>query len=267
MIYRQEDKKKLFKAGAFLSFLTVILMIMILSISKESSLFESKVILKARVSNVSNLQPGSYVELRGIKIGSVTNIEIVSDEEVEISMKVLEAQVQWIKKDAEVSIATAGLVGDKYLEIIPGSKDSPVLNPKTDTLTIQKKEIFNELVDKSGSIASSTEKVLAHLEALLSSKQFEEFISSLHQSSKNLKEITAELNKAQLADSIKSLNSTSKRVDRVLNQVEAGPGTLHSLIYDDSLHEDLRTLLGGAQRNKMIKFFIRESIKKSENQD
>jgi hypothetical protein len=35
------------------------------------------------------------------------------------------------------------------------------------------------------------------------------------------------------------------------------------LIYDDALHADLRKLLGGAERNTVIKYFIRESIKKA----
>lgn len=264
MQYRKEDQKKLLKAGAFLSFLTVVLMIMIISIGKENSFFESKTLLRARVSNVSNLQPGSYVELRGIKIGTVNKIEIISEDEVEISMKVLQSQIKWIKKDAQVSISTAGLVGDKFLEILPGSKNSQSIDPLKDILSSQKKEMFNELVDKSGSIANSTEKVMTHLEALVSSKKFEEFVDAIHKSSLNLEKITQDLQQAKLNDSVKGLVKTTKRMDHILNQVEHGPGTLHSMIYDESLHEDLRALLGGAQRNKMIKYFIRQSIKKSE---
>lgn len=265
MKYRREDKKKLLKAGAFLSLLTIVLMIMIISIGKENSFFDAKSLLIARVSNVSNLQPGSYVELRGIKIGTVVNIEIISDEEVEISMQVLSSQLKWIKKDAQISIATAGLVGDKFLEIIPGSKDAKIIDPVKDILTIQKQEMFNELVNKGGSIASSAETILARLESLLSSQQFENFINSLSKTSTNLEKLTSELGQAKIANSINSLNKTTKKLDAILTQVETGPGTLHSMLYDDSLHEDLRALLGGAQRNKIIKYFIRESIKNSEN--
>jgi phospholipid/cholesterol/gamma-HCH transport system substrate-binding protein len=39
---------------------------------------------------------------------------------------------------------------------------------------------------------------------------------------------------------------------------------MNSLIYSDDVHEELRALLGGANRNKVIKYFIRESIKNSE---
>src|SRR5690606_8367847 len=102
-------------------------------------------------------------------------------------------------------------------------------------------------------------------ETLISSRQFEDFIISINKSSKNLEKLTSELSQAQIAPSINSLNQTTKRLDSILTQVQTGPGTLHSMLYDDSLHEDLRALLGGAQRNKIIKYFIRESIKNSEN--
>ena len=49
-----------------------------------------------------------------------------------------------------------------------------------------------------------------------------------------------------------------------MSRIENGPGTMNSMIYDDGLHDDLRSLLGGASRNKIIKYFIRESIKGSE---
>ena len=263
-MFRKQDQKKLFKAGVFLSFLCLVLMIMVISIGKQNSIFESKTILRARVNNVSNLQQGSYVDLRGIKIGTVEHIDIISESEVEIQMRVLTSKLKWIRKDAQIAISTAGLVGDKFLEIIPGSEGSEVIDPDKDILTVKKEEIFNELVSKGGSIASSTEKILSRLEAIVSSDKFEQFVASLHKTSNNLEKLTAELNQAQLGKVINSLNNSSGKLDRVVGRIEKGPGTLHSMIYDDSLHEDLRTLLGGAQRNKVLKYFIRQSIQESE---
>lgn len=264
MMFRKQDQQKLLKAGAFLSFLCVVLMIMVISIGKQNSVFESKTTLKARVNNVSNLQPGSYVDLRGIKIGTVESIDIISESEVEIEMKVLTSKLKWIKKDSQISIATAGLVGDKFLEIIPGTEASPVINPEKDILAVKKEEVLNEIVNKGGSIASSTEKILSRLEAMVSSRQFEEFIISLNKTSGHLEKLTQEMSQAEMGKTIKSLNSTTQKLDKVMTRIEQGPGTLHSMIYDDSLHEDLRALLGGAQRNKIIKYFIRQSIKESE---
>ena len=104
MQFRKKDEKNLLKVGLFISGLTAILMIMIVSISKENSFFESNIHMKAQVDNVKNLKPGSYVELKGIKVGSVKEIEILGEDKVEIRFTVFESQIKWIKKDSKVSI-------------------------------------------------------------------------------------------------------------------------------------------------------------------
>ena len=58
MQFRKKDEKNLLKVGLFISGLTAILMIMIVSISKENSFFESNIHMKAQVDNVKNLKPG-----------------------------------------------------------------------------------------------------------------------------------------------------------------------------------------------------------------
>ena len=98
----------------------------------------------------------------------------------------------------------------------------------------------------------------------------QEVINAVNQA---LKEISQryDLKDANLDLLIKNINSgmsnlseSSTSLTKILKRIDKGPGTLNSLIYDDSVHDDLRALLGGAQRNKAINYFIRESIKNSE---
>lgn len=273
---RKKDKKNLVQVGIFLTGLTAVLMVMIISIGKETSLFDEKVSIKARVANVSNLKQGSYVELKGIRIGSVTQIEIISEEEVEITMKILERELKWIKEDSRVSISTAGLVGDKFVEIYKGSKEAAAFNPGEDVLTAEEGTDFKKIMTKGESIASITERILTKIDTILANmedgKSLVQIIHSLNRTSGNLEKISSDLNKANVSQMVKnvnmsmmSLNKSSASLERILSRVESGPGTANSLIYDEAVHDDLRALLGGAQRNKVIKYFIRESIKKSED--
>ena len=101
-----------------------------------------------------------------------------------------------------------------------------------------------------------------------------ETLNSLKRASGNLDVVMSEMRDAQLGATVKNVNATmanmnkaSGSLTKILNRVENGPGTMNSLVYDDSLHDELRALLGGAQRNKVIKYFIRESIKKSEQKE
>lgn len=275
MRVRKKDQANLVRVGLFISGLTLVLMIMIMSIGKENSVFEKKVDIRARVGNVSALKPGSYVELKGIRIGTVTNINIASDDEVEVVMTILHKELKWIKRDSKISITTAGLVGDKYVEIYNGSKEAPSLDPEKDVLISEDMTDFKKILTKGETIATVTERIMGKLDNIIvklgDGQTIVETVNSLNKASGNLAVITQELKDAKLGQMVGNVNASMANVNkstgslaRILTRVEQGPGTMNSLIYDDSLHEELRALLGGAQRNKVIKYFIRESIKNSE---
>lgn len=275
MRVRKKDKENVIKVGAFVTLLTIVLMIMVISIGKENSMFTPKVEIRARVPNVSNLKEGSYVELKGIRIGTVIGIKIISDDEVEILMNVLEEEIKWIKKDSRVSISTAGLVGDKYVEVYKGSKDSKSFDPAKDILVSDAAVGFSEIINKGDSIAKITERILVKLDSVMTKiddgQMLVSTIANLNRAASNMEAVTKELKEARMSQMVTNVNSSmanmsraTASIDRVMTRIEKGPGTLNSLIYDDAVHDDLRALLGGAQRNKVIKYFIRESIKNSE---
>lgn len=275
MRVRKQDQNNLIKVGFFVAGLTLVLMIMVTSIGKENSLFDPKTIIRARVPNVSNLKVGSYVELKGIRIGTVSDIQIVSEEEVEILMTVLERELKWIREDSRVSITTAGLVGDKFVEIYKGTKDSPAFNPEKDVLSAEDTADLKRIINKGDSIANVTDRILLKLDNILvkigDGQLIVDTMVSMNKTASNMEKISSELKEARMGAMVKnvnmsmeSVNRSSASLEKILKRIEKGPGTMNSLIYDESVHDDLRALLGGAQRNKVIKYFIRESIKKSE---
>lgn len=278
MRIRRKDQSNVVKVGIFITGLTAVLMVMIASIGKENSIFEPKIDIKARVANVSNLKPGSYVELKGIRVGAVTAINIVSEEEVEITMTILKKELKWIKENSKVSISTAGLVGDKFVEIYKGTKDARTFKPKKDILLSEDLTDLKKIMTKGDSIATVTDRIMVKLDTILSNlgdgKTVVDTVNNLNQASSNLEKLTSDLHKANMGQmvtnvnaSMMSLNKASGSLSKILTRVESGPGTLNSMIYDDGVHDDLRALLGGAQRNKVIKYFIRESIKKAEDRN
>jgi phospholipid/cholesterol/gamma-HCH transport system substrate-binding protein len=277
MKFRKKDETNFIKVGIFISLLTFVIMAMIVSIGKENSLFESKIELRAHVENVQNLKEGAYVELKGIRVGAVHSIHIINEDQVEIRFTMLESQFKWLKRDSKVSISTAGLVGDKYLEIYDGTKTAESFNPQTDVLTPGHQSDMKQIMTKGESIATITERLLLRLDTILlnmdDGKKIVESMNALHKSSLNIEKISTDMREAQIGQMVKNVNSSmaklekaSGSMEKIMSRIENGPGTMNSLIYDDSLHDDLRALLGGASRNKVIKYFIRESIKGSERQ-
>ena len=269
---RAKDQKNLVRVGIFISILIAVLMIFVISIGKGNSLFDMKVQLKAHVTTAANLKPGAFVELKGIRIGQVDAVEIVDHQKVEILLTVREKDLQWIKSDSRINISTAGLVGDKFLEITGGTPEARNFKPSKDVLVSDEALDFKKFMNKGENIADTLARVLAKVEAILNGmdegKKITSTMENIEKVSANLEEISNEIKDAKIGQSIngmsKSMNkmaSTMDRVDRITQRIEEGPGTLNSFIYDDGAHEDLRALLGGAERNKVIKYFIRESIK------
>jgi phospholipid/cholesterol/gamma-HCH transport system substrate-binding protein len=276
MTIRKKDKKNLVKVGAFITGLTLVVMIMVVSIGKQNAIFNPKVDLRARVKSASALKEGSYVEFKGIRIGSVTDINIVSEDEVELTLTVLEEEVKWIKQDAKVAISNAGLVGDKFVEIYNGEdKTSATLKPSTDILRSEDSMDFKKIMTKGDSIATIAERIMLKVDTILlnmeDGQKFVETFNNMSNASNDFAEIMADAKRAKLGETIANVNMTMERLskasgslERIMARIEKGPGSANSMIYDDSLHEDLKTLLGGAERNKVIKYFIRESIRSSE---
>lgn len=85
-----------------------------------------------------NIQPGAPVKVSGIKVGKVTEVEFLggkvderTGERIQVRLHVwVEDRVrETIRADAEFFVNTAGVLGEQYLEIVPGDWDNPPLQP------------------------------------------------------------------------------------------------------------------------------------------
>jgi len=66
---------------------------------------------------------------------------------------------------------------------------------------------------------------------------------------------------AEIVDDLKAVASHLEVFSSTLNDAD---GTLSLLVEDPMLYEDLRALVGGAQRNKLLRAYIRKTVEKGE---
>lgn len=76
-------------------------------------------ILYARFSSVSGLRVDSPVEIEGIEVGRVEQMNIDQDKQMAVVKLRIEKDIR-VYEDAIASIKTAGLIGDKLIKIDPG---------------------------------------------------------------------------------------------------------------------------------------------------
>ncbi|BDQ33918.1 outer membrane lipid asymmetry maintenance protein MlaD [Pseudodesulfovibrio portus] len=89
-------------------------------------LFSDKYYLvKANFSDISGLKANAPVQMFGVEIGFVSEVDLNQERGVaEVSMMLLK-KVK-LTDDAIAAVKTNGLIGDKYVKIIPGGLGEPV---------------------------------------------------------------------------------------------------------------------------------------------
>jgi phospholipid/cholesterol/gamma-HCH transport system substrate-binding protein len=209
--------------------------------------------IHTEVNNADGLKMGAAVKLKGIKVGSVKGIQFEDLDRIKITLGIVEKYNSWIRQDSTVSIKTQGVLGDKFIEIEGGSPDTKQITNNA-YLSLNTTSGMKAIIDKGENIMVTANRVLGKLDILLDDMNGE------HQFKKTFDGLAQIFDEKTVGD-IKSLSSNMSSLSTRMSQ---GPGAIHSFVYDKSVYEDIRTLLGGAQRNKVLKYFIRESINKSE---
>jgi len=108
------------KLGIFLIVGTILLVLGLFFISKQKNLFVSVFPLKAVFKNVSGLKIGNNVRFGGISIGTVDGIQLITDSSVMVNMSIKSEVRRFIKRDANATIGSDGLMGDRVVLISPG---------------------------------------------------------------------------------------------------------------------------------------------------
>jgi phospholipid/cholesterol/gamma-HCH transport system substrate-binding protein len=117
----------IWKLGMFVIVGLLLFIIAIYFIGKNRNLFVSTFQLKSHFKNVSGLKTGNNVRFSGINVGTVNEIEFVSDTSVVVNFIIKKEVQQFIKTDAVASIGSDGLMGDKVLTISPGTASNKVV--------------------------------------------------------------------------------------------------------------------------------------------
>ena len=155
-----KEKGFTWKLGMFVVIGLAMFIATIYFVGKQKNLFGSTFHLKTKFKTVSGLKEGNNVRFSGINIGTVKNIELVTDSSVLVDLLIKKEVQQFINTDAVTSIGSDGLMGDKVLTISPGKgagtqvKNNDLL---TSTSPVEMADIMSSLktsVDNAGVITA-----------------------------------------------------------------------------------------------------------------
>ncbi|MDR6844385.1 MlaD family protein [Flavobacterium granuli] len=109
------------KLGMFVTIGLILFIGTIYFVGKQKNLFGSTFTLQSQFKTVTGLKVGNNVRFSGINVGTVSEIELITDSAVVVKLVIKEEVRRFIKTDAKASIGSDGLMGDKVLTISPGT--------------------------------------------------------------------------------------------------------------------------------------------------
>ncbi len=117
----KKDNKNKITLGVFVSTAVALFVLGIYMVGSHQQLFSNTFRLQGIFKNVSGLMVGDNVRFLGISVGIIDKIEIVTDSTVRVDMVINSETKKFIKKDALALISSEGLMGNKAINIVPGS--------------------------------------------------------------------------------------------------------------------------------------------------
>lgn len=156
-----------------------------ISLSRSKTTHE----VKAIFDDVAGLDDESAVRIAGVRKGHVTDIKVLPDGRAVVTMKV-DDDVP-LHSNAQAKVANLGLLGEKYIELDPGTPQAPVV-PQSETIMLPGTQpaSFDDVTDQVKAIADDVKAITTSLRAVAGGPQGQE---RLDQIVENVRAITSEV--------------------------------------------------------------------------
>jgi len=253
------------KVGLFVTLGAGLTMLAILVLGSTENLLTKQNKYFVHFANSEGLIVGAKVVLSGLSVGTVENIDYdPAKQNIAVTMAVSKKYGEMMHKDATAEIGTLGLLGDKFITLSPGNPsegkmpDGGEIPPKVTSGLPQFINKGDALMVTLNSVAASTDKLLKTFE---SNNRSDTFFQGLASSAKNLSTATEKLNR-ELDDF--HMKAVIKNLNGILEKINDGTGTLGALVNDPGLYDDAKALMGGANRSRIVRNLVRQTIKKNE---
>ncbi len=248
-----KDKSSI-NVGIFVLASIVALIIFIFMLGGDNKLFTRSYKVQTSFTNVAGLSEGASVRLSGVRIGSVKEIKFPKDTDknfIVVLMHVKEDGVRRIGTDAIATIKTEGLLGDRYIEIIKGSKESPKeikdiirinsFNPADITkLLDQSDELIGNIINISESLdeivkAFGKEENINNISDTISS--FRNTIEAIEKEDGILNTLIYGIKNKKAGDknTLAKLDETIALLNELLTEIKTGDGLLTALLFEQDL--------------------------------
>ncbi|MFO1464545.1 MAG: MlaD family protein [bacterium] len=286
------------RVGIFVFIGLILSMVVIFLLGDGVNFFERQYHLYGRFKDISGLRLDAPVFLAGIQVGKVDDIVFpkeLDQREVVVKLLIQKKYQSRIREDSMVSVTTQGLLGDKAIFISMGGAEYEELK-NGDSLKVKPGLSLEALSDRGQELLDNVNNLSKNINGLVDDiKSKEGMIHALIYDTegktivKDLAKVTdgaqSIVRKIQGGDgmlhamiydpvrkdigknfsqTVENLRSATKNFDLISGKIEQGEGSVGGLINDPTVYYDLMTLLGKANRNKLLRTVIRATLATNE---
>ena len=204
------------RVGLFLVAALVLFGFGLFLVGQRTRLFIPTTEVRVVLTDVQGLRVGAPVWLSGVVIGSVEDIVFavpLKSEEIIVVLRLEESAARRLGSDAKVSIRTRGLLGEKYVDISPGTETGVPQEPLR------------------GLPPMGMDQVLS--QAYGAFERFDRLTAQLEKGEGSFAKL---LQDPSLYD---SLNGLAQKMRSLLDAVDRGEGTLGKLVHDPGLYREM----------------------------
>ena len=239
-------------------------------VGKIFDVFADRYTIVTLLPSVAGLREGATVALAGQQVGQIEDIEFIpmnmkrDSNHLRITLNVAQRVQDQIRRDSRVVIRPQGLLGDKYVDILPGTLRSPVL-AQGDTIDAESSldmEQFlaraTQAMDQAVLVIQDVGKITGPLsrgEGTMGKLLHDERLyGTMVDATGEVEVLLAEINRGGGAlgqlihDPVlyQRMVSAMTRIDQLGGQILNGNGSLSMLIRSDSLYRGLTGTAGKA---------------------
>jgi len=237
--------------GIFVVIGIVLLVLMTLKIEKFQIGKDRGYLLNIYFDTAAGLDQKSPVKVAGVSVGNVEKIALEKGK-AKVTFRVPSDIV--IYRDAKAYLKSEGFLGEKYVEISPGTVGSPKVEPNGLIDQGESPVDIEQFLSKVGAIRDDIKDITKPLGDVLKAvdtKKVEGVIDNFNKFSGQLKGIASDSK-----ETIQRAKDAFSLLDEIGDKVKKGEGTLGKLIVDERIYQDAKKTVETAKE-------AAESVKKT----
>jgi len=115
-------------AGLFVGVAIISCVMAMVGVAVKNGWFSSKVLYRTELDSAEGVHAGTVVQISGMRVGSVTKVDLQGDDKVAVEFEILEKFKSKVRQDSQVQMFRPFILADKVFEVSVGSEGSPELS-------------------------------------------------------------------------------------------------------------------------------------------